>query len=151
MATKKASKKSKATKKSSKKSLNTEQQRAVAELKPNELKIKFDNPNQILPKLLELAQQLSEAPGHLLLEPAAAVEVDVLGAARARLIVSSCAQSTAWGATLAELGLNPLIFRNCVATRVDDAGYVPPPLFPTPGTRLIEVVAAIQGSPRKPN
>lgn len=116
---------------------------------PNELRIKFDHPDQILPKLIELAHELSETHDALLPETAVAVEVDVLGAARARLIVSSCAQSTAWGATLGELGLNPLIFRNCVANGVDQAGYVPPPIPATPSTRLIDVVVAIQGAPRK--
>lgn len=76
-------------------------------------------------------------------------EVDVLGTARARAIVSNCAQSTAWQATLAELGLNPLIFRNCVASGVDNAGFVPPNVPATPDTRLIDVVAAIQGAPRQ--
>lgn len=149
MATKKSSKKSKTTKKSSKKPSSTGESGASAELTPNELKIRFEHPSQILPKLLELAQQLSETHDEFLIQPATAVEVDVLGATRARLIVSGCAQSTAWGATLAELGLNPLIFRNCVAAGVDAAGYVPPPIPATSNTRLIQVVAAIQGAPRK--
>jgi hypothetical protein len=149
MGTKKTSKKSKTTKKSPKKSLSAERRQSTTELKPNELTVKFDHPSQILPKLLELAQQLSEDPHNLLIQPATTVEVDVLGAARARLIVSACAQSTAWGATLGELGLDPLIFRDCVSERVDQAGYVPPPIPATSATRLIDVVAAIQGAPRK--
>ncbi len=75
---------------------------------------------------------------------------DVLGGARARSIVSGCARSTAWTATLNELALDTLIFRNCVASGVDTAGYVPPPNIPSaPDTRLIDVVSSIQGAPRK--
>lgn len=151
MPTKNTSKKSKAAKKTSKKSHSSRsQQEATAELKPNELKISFDHPDQILPKLMELAQHFAGAPADLLLQPTApAVAADVLGGARARLIVSSCAQSTAWTATLNDLGLSPLIFRNCVAAGVSNAGYVPPPISATPDTRLIDVVAAIQGAPRQ--
>jgi hypothetical protein len=145
MATKKSTKKPKATKKSSKKSQHSEPGSAAAELKPNELLIKFDHPSQILPKLLELAHHFSPP-----LEAAAPADADVLGGARARLIVSSCAHSTAWGATLSDLALNPVIFRNCVAAGVKGAGYVPPPIPATPDTRLIDVVAVIQTSPRKP-
>jgi hypothetical protein len=149
MPKKKTTKKAKTTKKSSKKSLAGEKQKATSELGPNELRIRFDHPDQILPMLLELAQQLSEPHSSLLPLTTIAADVDVLGATRARLIVSSCAQSTAWTATLAELGLNPLIFRNCVANGVDNAGFVPPPIPATPNTRLVDVVIAIQGAPRK--
>jgi hypothetical protein len=74
---------------------------------------------------------------------------DVLGSARAEAIVSACAHSTAWGSTLSELGLNPLIFRNCVAERVKTTGYVAPDIPAMGDTRLIDVVAAIQGAPHK--
>jgi hypothetical protein len=121
---------------------------ASAEFGPNELRIKFDHPHQVLPKLLELAHGLSEAHLDLLSQSVAAQ--DVLGAVEAMQIVSGCAQSDAWTATLSELGLEPLIFRNCVADGVDNAGYVPPDNIPaSPDTRLIDVVAAIQGAPHK--
>jgi hypothetical protein len=136
-----------ATKKTSKKAQNVKLQQASTELGPNELKIKFDHPHQVLPKLLELAQHFSDAHLDLLSQPG--IAADVLGGARARLIVSNCAQSTAWGATLADLALNPLIFRNCVASSVDQAGYIPPNIPATPNTRLIDVVLAIQGAPHK--
>lgn len=119
--------------------------RATVELESNALTIKFDRPDQVLPKLLELAKHFSEVD----VAAEAPAEADVLGGARARIIVSQCAGSTAWQATLAELALNPLIFRNCVASAVDAAGFVVPNFPATPGTRLIEVVAAIQGAPRK--
>lgn len=149
MAKKKTTKKTKTAAKSAKKSLAGKKQTLATELMPNELRIKFDHPDQLLPGLLELAKSLSETHEAVLLNEAVALEVDVLGAARARLIVSSCAQSTAWGATLSDLLLNPLIFRNCVANGVDQAGYVPPPIPATPNTRLIDVVIAIQGAPHK--
>lgn len=74
---------------------------------------------------------------------------DVLGGAGARAIVSGCAGSTSWLSTLGDFGLNPLIFRECVRSGVDEAGYVPPPIPATPATRLIDVVTAIQGAPRR--
>jgi hypothetical protein len=147
MATKKTSKKNQTTKSKSKKAVDIEVQQARAELGPNELIIKFDHPHQILPKLLELARHFSDAHLELLTQPG--VATDVLGGARARLIVSNCAHSTAWGATLSELALNPLIFRNCVASGVSQAGYVPPNIPASPNTRLIDVVLAIQGAPHQ--
>lgn len=135
-------------KKASEKARSIKLQPASVELKPNELIIRFDHPHQVLPKLLELAHHFSESYIDLLSE--SVPTVDVLGGARARLIVSFCAHSTAWTATIAELGLNPLIFRNCVAAGVNNAGYVPPTNIPaSPDTRLIDVVAAIQGAPHK--
>lgn len=122
-------------------------QPATAELRPNELRIKFDHPHQVLPKLLEVAHHFADSHVDLLSE--AGPTDDVLGGARARLIVSNCAHSTAWGSTISELGLNPLIFRNCVAAGVDAAGYVAPDLPVTGDTKLIDVVAAIQGAPHK--
>jgi hypothetical protein len=133
--------------KSTKKGKRKKASSAVAELSTNELTIKFDHPHQILPKLLELASHFSEANAEFIAALPAAE--DVLGAARARLIVSQCAQSTAWGATLGELGLNPLIFRNCVASGVDQAGYQPPNVPAGLDTRLVDVVIAIQGAPHK--
>ncbi|HLM02333.1 MAG TPA: hypothetical protein VK400_14875 [Pyrinomonadaceae bacterium] len=121
------------------------------EFKKNELVIKFDNEHQILPKLLELAQHFSESQTDFASRSgafAAAIAQNVLGGARARQIVSNCGQSTAWGATLAQLALNPLIFRQCVATRVNQAGYIPPANIPASSdTRLIDVVYHIQGAP----
>lgn len=123
-------------------------QPASVGLRPNELTIKFDHPHQVLPKLLELAQHFSDHHVDLLTE--VGPTEDVLGGGRARIIVSNCAHSTSWGSTLSELGLNPLIFRNCVAAGVNAAGYVPPDDIPSSGdTKLIDVVAAIQGAPHK--
>jgi hypothetical protein len=157
MAPKKSTKKATSPREqSAKKARTTQRQPASVELGSNEIKIKFDHPHQVLPKLLELAHYFSEAQVDALAEtslPATAVAAagDVLGGARARIIVSSCTHSTAFLATLADLGLNPLIFRNCVALGVNNAGFVPPSNIPaTPDTRLIDVVATIQGAPRKP-
>jgi hypothetical protein len=119
----------------------------ASELRGNELRIRFDHPRQLLSKVLQIAQalgdDLSEVRG---IAPDAD---DVLGAVRARIIVSHCAASTAWLATLGDLGLNPLIFRNCVAEGVDQAGFQAPDIPATLDTRLIDVVAAIQEAPRK--
>ena len=123
-------------------------QAASAILGPNQLTVKFDHPHQVLPKLLELAQHFSDSHVDVLTD--VGPSEDVLGGARARIIVSNCAHSTSWGSTLAELGLNTLIFRNCVAGGIDAAGYVSPDDIPSnPDTKLIEVVAAIQGVPHK--
>jgi len=122
-------------------------QPATTELRPNELRIKFDHPLQVLPKLLEVAQHFADNHVDLLSE--AGPTDDVLGGARARLIVSNCAHSTAWDSTISQLGLNPLIFRNCVEAGVDGAGYVAPDLPVTGDTKLIDVVAAIQGASPK--
>jgi hypothetical protein len=126
---------------------NIKLQPATAELAPNQLTIKFDHPHHVLPKLIELAGHFAESHVDLLSE--VGPTADVLGGARARVIVSNCAHSTAWSATLSDLGLNPLIFRNCVVKGVDDAGYVAPDLVVGPDTKLLEVVAAIQGAPHK--
>lgn len=135
-------------KKKSRRARTTKSQPASVVLKPNELTIKYDHPHQVLPKLLEVAQHFSEHHVDLLSE--VGPTADVLGGARARIIVSNCAHSTSWGSTLDELGLNPLIFRNCVAAGVSAAGYVPPDDIPSTGdTKLIDVVAAIQGAPHK--
>ena len=124
-------------------------QAATAELGPNEINIRFHHPHQVLPKLLELAQHFSQDHINQLASLAPAAQ-DILGEARASIIVSNCAHSTAWLATLADLGLNPLIFRNCVSAGVSNAGYRPPSNIPaSPDTRLIDVIAAIQGAPHK--
>lgn len=139
MPSKKPSPKAKANKKKRKAS--------PIELGDNELRIRFGHPAEVLPQLLVLADHFNEEHTGLLEEN---VADDVLGGARARIIVSGCARSTAWLTSLGELGLNPAIFRSCVASGVDRAGYVPPEHIPaSPDTTLIEVVAAIQGSPRK--
>jgi hypothetical protein len=122
-------------------------QPASVELGPKQLTIKFDHPHQLLPKLLEVAHHFADGHVDLLIE--VGPSEDVLGGGRARLIVSNCAHSTSWGSTLSELGLNPLIFRDCVTAGVDAAGYVAPDLTVTGDTKLIEVVAAIQGAPHK--
>lgn len=145
--TRKKSMKTRKTEKKHEETIETIQERWV-ELKENELVIKFDNRHQILPRLIELARHSSESHLSFLTQPG--VTEDVLGGTRARIIVSTCAGSTAWTATLGDLGLNPLIFRSCVAAGVDQAGYVPPANIPaSPATRLIDVVFAIQGAPHK--
>jgi hypothetical protein len=118
------------------------------EFKERELVIRFEKRSEILPKLLEAVGYLSNAHFEILGLP---LDADaVLGTDRAEAIVSGCAHSTSWLSTLGELGLNPLIFRDCVSEGVDEAGFVPPPLSPSPSTRLIDVIAAIQGAPQKP-
>jgi hypothetical protein len=121
---------------------------ATVELRPNEIKIRYDHPRQVLPKLLELARHFSDDHQDVL----ARIETadGVLGGAMARVIVSGCANSNAWDATLSELGLSRPVFRDCVVGGVDRAGYVSPDDIPAEAdTKLIEVVAAIQGSPHK--
>ena len=144
MVTKKAAKKTKTTSKATTKGKKQKTPKAKTgarvELYEKELTIKFDDPKQLLAKLVEATEQFAGAP---------TLAADVLGAARARLIVSQCAQSTAWGSTVGELGLNPLLFRNCVASGVDQAGFQPPNFPVGTDTRLIDVVIAIQGAPRK--
>ena len=133
-----------------KKSQNSSKELVIrVEFRLNELIIKFDKPPEILSRLLESLQNVNEPAFKLFSQPATATE-DVLGSAKAREIVSGCAGSSAWGMTIGELVLNPLIFRNCVASGVDDAGYIPPEDIPaTSDTRLIDVVYAIQGAAHK--
>lgn len=118
--------------------------------KKNELVISFENEHEILPKLLNLAQHFSKTEANFFSQPELA-RADVLGADNASMIVSGCARATVWTATLGDLGLNPLIFRRCIAVEVDQAGYdASGRLQVNTGTRLAQVVFAIQGSPRKP-
>jgi hypothetical protein len=124
---------------------NVRLQGATTEFRSNEPRIKFGHPHEVLPKLLEVAQHFAESHVDLVLEPGSTEKAH--GSARARLIFSNCAGSTAWGSAISELGLNPLIFRNCVAAGVNAAGNVSPVEIPAVGdARLIDVVAAPQGA-----
>jgi hypothetical protein len=135
------------SKQSSKKAPKTKNGKTSSvKLCANELRIRFDHPNEVLPQLLALAEHFSEEHTSSLAEN---VE-NLLGGARARVIVANCTRSTAWLATLGELFLNLAVFRTCIASSVNAAGFVPPINIPaTPETTLIQVVAAIQGSLRK--
>src|SRR5438874_11533625 len=95
-------------------------------LEKNRLIIHFRKIHEVLPTINGLVGHFADAHidnfDHL-----TADSDEVLGGARARIIVSGCAGSNDWSATLDDLGLDSLIFQSCVEHGVEKAGYVPPP------------------------
>jgi hypothetical protein len=121
--------------------------RAKVQLSPGRLTVSYDHPNQILPTLLDVSS-------HFAAEHIASVQgiaVDVLGTARAQVIVSGCANSTCWSCTLGDIGLSLDLFQTCVFNHVSDAGFtiglnqIPA----ASATQLVDVVTAIQSAPSR--
>lgn len=118
-----------------------------AKLGPNQLTISFDNTPDLLHKLLHVSKHLAAEHSGAVSE----IAVETLGSARAIVIVEGCAGSTDLQATLSSLGLNGLVFRKCVFNGVINAGFIIAleKIPANPNTRLLDVVIAIQGSPRR--
>jgi hypothetical protein len=118
--------------------------RAKVQLGPGRVTVSYAHPNQILPTLLEVS-------GHFAAQHIASPEgiaTDVLGTARAQIIVSGCANSTCWSCTLGDIGVSLDLFRTCVFNHVSDAGFTIA-LNQIPAltdTKLVDVVTAIQSA-----
>lgn len=118
--------------------------RAKVQLSPGRLTVSYDHPNQILPTLLEVsrhfaAQHIASPEG---------IAGDVLGTARAQVIVSGCANSTCWSCTVGDIGVSPDIFQTCVFNHVTAAGFTISlnQIPASTDTQLVDVITAIQSA-----
>lgn len=119
--------------------------RAKIRLSPGRLTISYDHPNQILPTLLDVSNHFAEQ--HI--ESLRGLTDNVLGTARAQIIVSGCAGSTCWSCTLSDVQAPPNLFQTCVFNHVKSAGFaIELNQIPASSeTQLADVVIAIQSAP----
>jgi hypothetical protein len=92
---------------------------AKVELSPGGLTVTYDHPNQILPALLEVSSHFASQQ----IASPAGMASNVLGTARAQVIVSGCANSTSWSCTLGDIGVSLDLFQACVFDHVTGAGF----------------------------
>jgi hypothetical protein len=106
-------------------------------------------------KKMTVAELKAKAMSHkALLAPMAAVaDGEVLGHARAVVIVCACAGTnpTNLPRTLGQLGVNGVAFQKCVFNAVQTAGFdiLLTDIPNSPSTTLIQVAAVIENAPKK--
>ena len=119
--------------------------RAKVELSPGRLTVTYDHPNQILPTLLEVSSHFASQQ----IASPAGMASNVLGTARAQVIVSGCANSTCWTCPLGDIGVSLDLFQTCVFNHVTAAGFtIELNRIPAQAEiKLSDVVVAIEFAP----
>jgi hypothetical protein len=129
-----------------------------------QLRIKYSDSHDLMDKLLSVTHSVSRMHTRNILLPGVAGakirggtldsisfnDPPTLGIAKALEIVSSCAGGEEDMTKKVGDVSTPIVFSNCVGSGVDSEGYKPPDYIPeSPDTILLQVVEAIQDSPKK--